>query len=113
MTFLCIPARMFLLPRFFEGWELNLLDGEDDEIEEWLTLKKALDKKNEMGDTSRLSSEADDVAKEVDAFMNREKCDKSLHAVHMDLGANMNLQHIEEEHDESMHAVHMDRGSNM
>jgi hypothetical protein len=40
MTLLCIPARLFLLPRFFEGWELLLLDGEDEEIKEFMTLKE-------------------------------------------------------------------------
>lgn len=39
MTFLCIPARLFFLPRFFKGWELCLLDGEDDAIEEWSEAK--------------------------------------------------------------------------
>ena len=37
---LCIPARLYLLPRFFAGWELALLDGEDDEINEWLEKKE-------------------------------------------------------------------------
>jgi len=27
VTLLCIPGRLFLLPKFFEGWELLLLDG--------------------------------------------------------------------------------------
>eukprot|EP00529_Nitzschia_sp_RCC80_P010998 CAMPEP_0113484632 /NCGR_PEP_ID=MMETSP0014_2-20120614/24062_1 /TAXON_ID=2857 /ORGANISM="Nitzschia sp." /LENGTH=619 /DNA_ID=CAMNT_0000378241 /DNA_START=775 /DNA_END=2634 /DNA_ORIENTATION=+ /assembly_acc=CAM_ASM_000159 len=40
MTFLCIPARLFLLPRLFEGWELVLLDGEDEEIENWIDAKE-------------------------------------------------------------------------
>ena len=39
MTFLCIPARLFFLPRFFKGWELCLLDGEDDQIQEWTQAK--------------------------------------------------------------------------
>jgi hypothetical protein len=39
MTFLCIPSRLFLLPKFFAGWELCLLDGEEDQIEEWLHAK--------------------------------------------------------------------------
>ena len=41
MTLLCIPARLYLLPRFFEGWELVLLDGEDEKIEEWVAAKEA------------------------------------------------------------------------
>jgi hypothetical protein len=40
MTFLCIPARIFLFPRIFKGWELLLLDGDDDDIEEWIKLKE-------------------------------------------------------------------------
>ncbi|CAB9523138.1 Electroneutral sodium bicarbonate exchanger 1 [Seminavis robusta] len=40
MTFLCIPSRLFFLPRFFAGWELTLLDGEEDSIEEWVQLKQ-------------------------------------------------------------------------
>lgn len=39
MTFLCIPARLYFLPRFFEGWELLLLDGDDDDIKKWTSLK--------------------------------------------------------------------------
>jgi hypothetical protein len=41
MTLLCIPARLFLFPKFFEGWELLLLDGEDDDINEWVEAKEA------------------------------------------------------------------------
>jgi uncharacterized integral membrane protein len=40
MTLLCIPGRMFLLARVFEGWELVLLDGEDEAIEEWVNAKE-------------------------------------------------------------------------
>lgn len=40
MTFLCIPARLFFLPKFFEGWELVLLDGEDSEIAGWIEAKE-------------------------------------------------------------------------
>ncbi|GAX27540.1 solute carrier family 4 (anion exchanger), member 2 [Fistulifera solaris] len=39
MTFFCIPARTHLLPRFFEGWELVLLDGDIFEIQEWIDKK--------------------------------------------------------------------------
>jgi len=41
MTLLCLPARIFLAPKIFEGWELCLLDGYDDEVNEWLRLKEA------------------------------------------------------------------------
>ncbi|EEC42722.1 predicted protein [Phaeodactylum tricornutum CCAP 1055/1] len=40
MTLLCIPARLFFLPRFFEGWELLLLDGEDEAISQWEEAKQ-------------------------------------------------------------------------
>jgi hypothetical protein len=40
MTLLCIPARLYLLPKFFEGWELLLLDGEDEQIDEWMEAKE-------------------------------------------------------------------------
>ncbi|CAB9524325.1 Electroneutral sodium bicarbonate exchanger 1 [Seminavis robusta] len=40
MTFLCIPSRLFFLPKFFAGWELTLLDGEEDQIEAWVQLKQ-------------------------------------------------------------------------
>lgn len=40
MTFLCIPARLFLLPKFFAGWELCLLDGEEDNILAWEETKE-------------------------------------------------------------------------
>ncbi|CAB9500555.1 Electroneutral sodium bicarbonate exchanger 1 [Seminavis robusta] len=39
MTFLCIPSRLFFLPKFFSGWELALLDGEEDQINEWIQAK--------------------------------------------------------------------------
>ena len=35
MTFISIPARTHLLPRFFQGWELVLMDGDIFEIQEW------------------------------------------------------------------------------
>lgn len=44
MTLLCIPGRLFLLPKFFAGWELLLLDGEGEEIEEWLEAKRTSSK---------------------------------------------------------------------
>jgi len=40
MTLLCIPGRLFLLPKFLEGWELLLLDGENEIIDEWIALKE-------------------------------------------------------------------------
>jgi hypothetical protein len=40
MTLLCIPARLFLFPKVFEGWEMLLLDGEDEAIEQWIEAKE-------------------------------------------------------------------------
>jgi uncharacterized integral membrane protein len=40
MTMLCIPGRLWLLPKFFEGWELLLLDGEEEQINEWVQEKE-------------------------------------------------------------------------
>jgi hypothetical protein len=40
MTLLCIPARLFFLPKYFENWELCLLDDEEDIIEEWIEAKE-------------------------------------------------------------------------
>lgn len=39
MILLCIPVRMYLLPKIFSEDELTLLDGSPEEIEEWV-LKK-------------------------------------------------------------------------
>jgi len=36
MTLLCIPARLLFAPFFFEGWELCLLDGYEEEVEAWI-----------------------------------------------------------------------------
>jgi hypothetical protein len=41
MVLICIPSRLFLLPKLFEGWEILLLDGDDDTIALWLEAKKA------------------------------------------------------------------------
>ena len=40
MVFLCIPGRLFIMPRFLKGWELVLVDGDTDELEEWIRLKE-------------------------------------------------------------------------
>lgn len=56
MTLLCIPARLFLAPVFFEGWELCLLDGYDEDIEEWLAAKEA----NDRGEVAHAAESSDD-----------------------------------------------------
>ena len=44
LTLLCIPIRLYLLPKFFEGWELLLLDGEEHIIKKWLRRKAKVSK---------------------------------------------------------------------
>ena len=44
MTLLCIPARLYFVPMFLEGWELLLLDGEDEQINEWIEKKERITK---------------------------------------------------------------------
>ena len=44
MTLLCIPARLWFLPKFLEGWELLLLDGDEEKINEWIEKKERITK---------------------------------------------------------------------
>jgi len=47
MILLCIPVRIFLLPKIFSEDELTLLDGSPEEIEEWILKKtKGIDDTN-------------------------------------------------------------------
>ena len=41
MTLMCIPARVYLLPRIFTQWELLLVDGDPDDITKWTERKEA------------------------------------------------------------------------
>jgi hypothetical protein len=41
MTLMCIPARVYLLPRIFTQWELLLVDGDPDDITKWCDRKEA------------------------------------------------------------------------
>jgi hypothetical protein len=41
MTLMCIPARVYLLPRIFTQWELLLVDGDPDDIAKWCERKEA------------------------------------------------------------------------
>ena len=61
MTLLMIPTRNYLLPRFFEGWELLLLDGDDEPIAEWIALKEGAVRTIQFGE------EDDDDDEESDA----------------------------------------------
>ena len=40
MTLMCIPARVYLLPRIFKQWELLLVDGDPDDIALWCERKE-------------------------------------------------------------------------
>ena len=42
MTLMCIPGRLYVLPKFLEGWELLLLDGYEEEIDKWVAIKEGL-----------------------------------------------------------------------
>jgi hypothetical protein len=68
MTFLCIPARLFFLPKFFAGWELTLLDGEEDAIDNWVALKEEslrnFHAKNGGNDETKPMLEDEDSAEE-------------------------------------------------
>ena len=69
MTLLCIPARLFFAPMIFEGWELCLLDGYDEDVNEWIAAKEGIDTLSEaeeagmrdIEEASVCSAERDDV----------------------------------------------------
>lgn len=69
MTLLCIPARLFLAPKFFQGWELCLLDGYDEEIEEWIAAKE---KSLRDAELAHMESDYDGVNNGVDNDSNVE-----------------------------------------
>ena len=63
MILLCIPVRMYLLPKIFSNDELVLLDGSPEEIEEWI-----LDKTKGVDDTNdqiRVTMDADGTLKKL------------------------------------------------
>jgi hypothetical protein len=61
MTLLCIPARLFFAPLFFERWELCLLDGYDDEIDEWVAAKEASELIPILDDEESQASKVEEV----------------------------------------------------
>ena len=65
MTLLCIPARLFFLPRFFEGSELCLLDGDDFEIKAWVDKKRHAQHSLRFADAEVADLEADDGEGEI------------------------------------------------
>jgi len=50
MTLLCIPGRLFVAGKLFEGWELLLLDGDEEQIDEWLEAKESTVRSIAFGD---------------------------------------------------------------
>ena len=40
ITLFRIPGRVFFLSRFFEGWELLLIDGDTGDIDAWIQAKE-------------------------------------------------------------------------
>ena len=57
MTLLCIPGRLFVLPCFFDGWELLLLDGEYEAIDAWIEKKENMDRDDFDMETGKDGSE--------------------------------------------------------
>jgi hypothetical protein len=66
MTLMCIPGRLYLLPKIFENWELLLLDGEEEEIEHWIQQKE------NIGETVHIEPD-DGSGDEQDAEINSSK----------------------------------------
>jgi hypothetical protein len=57
MTLLCIPGRLYFVSRFMENWELCLLDGYNEEIEEWIALKEGTAKSKADAEVSEGDAE--------------------------------------------------------
>jgi uncharacterized integral membrane protein len=66
MTLMCIPVRLFLAPKFFEGWELCLLDGYDEEVEEWIAAKEVAEQNDDesSSDLSRTEMNTNVISSE-------------------------------------------------
>eukprot|EP00977_Amphora_coffeiformis_P025934 scaffold23158_cov176-Amphora_coffeaeformis.AAC.2 len=60
MTLLCIPGRMYVLPKFLKGWELLLLDGYEEEINEWISLKEGTNTKAEDAEDVESGDQAEE-----------------------------------------------------
>jgi low affinity Fe/Cu permease len=66
MTLLCIPARLFFAPMFFEGWELCLLDGYDEEVDEWIAAKEASERPDVSSSDDVESPEEDSIEEAIE-----------------------------------------------
>ena len=60
MTLACIPGRLYLLPKIFEGWELLLLDGEEEAIERFVEEKESVTITVHSGDDNIDDEESDE-----------------------------------------------------
>jgi len=79
MTLLCIPGRLYLLPKFFEGWELLLLDGENEMIEDWIALKEGTVRTVKIGSDDNVSS-----AREAEPELEEPEEPEDMHEILMD-----------------------------
>jgi hypothetical protein len=59
MTLLCIPGRLYVVSRFMENWELCLLDGYHEDIDEWISRKEGT-----FQSSKKAGVEVDDGAQE-------------------------------------------------
>ena len=57
---ICIPIRMYLLPKYFTEAELIMLDGEDEEIEAWIKANAPVNDGVSITEHKDLQSEDDD-----------------------------------------------------
>ena len=60
----CIPIRMYILPKYFTEVELIMLDGEDEEIENWIA-NNAQSGGVSVTEHKEVSSDEDDEKKEI------------------------------------------------
>lgn len=63
---LCIPVRLYLLPRIFEDWELIVLDGSPKEVEAFLREKAHEHGDNDKEKTTSVSTEEEEEDKKQD-----------------------------------------------
>jgi hypothetical protein len=67
MTLMCIPARVYLLPRIFTQWELLLVDGDPDDITKWCARKEAAERGEYVADAG--DEEMAEIVKEEKVMM--------------------------------------------
>ena len=57
---------MFFVSRFFEGWELLLIDGDSEDIEPWVEAKENQAWENELNDRTERMESVRAMSKESD-----------------------------------------------